>query len=130
MKKIGIVTIVDNYNFGNRLQNYAVYRFFKKEYGIQAVTLASHNGGRREHGAFLPGLKDSAVLLLSQFPGVVEKRFPPRVNRWVNFVNWSRRIPTKHYYNSFDLPEELGDRYDILFAGSDQIWNYSFPLIG
>ena len=124
--KIGIVTIVDNYNFGNRLQNYAVYRFFEKEYGIKAVTLASHSDGRWDNGGLFSDLKDKAVLALSQFPGVVEKRFSPRVNRWVNFVNWSRRIPTKHYYNSFDLPEELGDRYDMLFAGSDQIWNYSF----
>ena len=126
MKKIGIVTIVDNYNFGNRLQNYAVYRFLNKEYGIKAETLASHADGQWERGAMLPGLKDSAVLMLSHFQGFVEKRFSPRVNRWVNFVNWSRRIPTKHFYNSFDLPEELGEKYDLFFAGSDQIWNYSF----
>ena len=126
MKRIGIVTIVDNYNFGNRLQNYATYYYLKKNYGIKAETLASHKDGRCDHGSFLPGLKDSAVLVLSRFPDIMEKRFNPRVNRWVSFVNWSRRIPTRHYYNSFDLPEELGKKYDCLFAGSDQIWNYSF----
>ena len=124
--KIGIVTIVDNYNFGNRLQNFAVYRFFEKEYGIKAVTLAAHNNGRWDNGGFLADLKDKAVLELSHLPGFIEKRFPPRVNRWVNFVNWSRRIPTKHYYNSLELPREAGEEYDVLFAGSDQIWNYSF----
>ena len=71
-------------------------------------------------------LKNQVVLGLSQFPGVVEKHFSPRVNRWVNFVNWSRRIPTKHYYNCTGLPEKAGEKYDFLFAGSDQIWNYSF----
>lgn len=126
MKKIGIVTIVDNYNFGNRLQNYAVYRYFEKEYGIQAVTLASHNVGRWNNGGFLTELKDNTVLQLSHFPGFVEKYFSPRVNRWVNFVNWSRRIPTKHYYNIMELPRKAGEKYDFLFAGSDQIWNYSF----
>ncbi len=126
MKKIGIVTIVDNYNFGNRLQNYAVYRYFQKEHGVKAVTLSSHIEKRFGNSTPLSGLKDSAVLMLSRFPGIVEKRFSPRVNRWVSFIKWSGLIPTKHYYSSYDLPEKLGEEYDHLFAGSDQIWNYSF----
>ena len=31
MKKIGIITIPDYNNYGNRLQNYAVKRFFEKK---------------------------------------------------------------------------------------------------
>ncbi len=126
MKRIGIVTIVDNYNFGNRLQNYAIYHLLKKTYGVNAITLVSHKEGRFEQDSLPVELKNQVVLGLSHFPGIVEKRFNSRVNRWVNFVNWSRRIPTKHYYNSFDLPAELGEKFDCLFAGSDQIWNYSF----
>jgi len=30
MKKIGIITIIDNDNYGNRLQNYAVQSFLEK----------------------------------------------------------------------------------------------------
>lgn len=126
MKRIGIVTIVDNYNFGNRLQNYAIYHFLKKTYGVNAVTLASSKEGRFEQDSLLVELKNQVVLGLSHFPGIVEKRFNSRVNRWVNFVNWSKRIPTKRYYNRVDLPQEVGEKYDCLFAGSDQIWNYSF----
>ena len=126
MKKIGIVTIIDNHNFGNRLQNYATYYIFKRHYGINAVTLASHCDSRVDHGALIPGLKDSAVVVLSHVHGFVEKRFSPRVNRWVSFVKWSQRIPVKHYYDSYDLPEKVGTQFDYLFAGSDQIWNYSF----
>ena len=37
-KKIGIVTIVDYNNYGNRLQNYATQQVLKK-FGYEAVTL-------------------------------------------------------------------------------------------
>ena len=38
MKKIGIITIPDYNNYGNRLQNYAVKRFFENK-GYDVVTL-------------------------------------------------------------------------------------------
>ena len=31
MKKVGIITILDNDNYGNRLQNYAVQTILKKK---------------------------------------------------------------------------------------------------
>ena len=40
--KIGIVTIVDYTNYGNRLQNYAVYYVLHKRYGCKVKTLATH----------------------------------------------------------------------------------------
>ena len=101
MKKIGIVTIIDNHNFGNRLQNYATYYIFKKYLGLRAMSLASHCGGRAAHGALIPGLKDSAVVALSHVHGLMENRFSPRINRWLSFAMWSQRIPLKHYYYSY-----------------------------
>ena len=38
MNKIGIITIVDNNNYGNRLQNYAVVKVYEK-FGFSADTL-------------------------------------------------------------------------------------------
>ena len=39
MKKIGIITIIDNNNYGNRLQNYAVQETLKKfnQYEIETI---------------------------------------------------------------------------------------------
>lgn len=37
--KIGIVTIVDNANYGNRLQNYALYYILTNKYGCKVTTL-------------------------------------------------------------------------------------------
>ena len=61
---------------------------------------------------------------------VAEKRFGNNITRWTNFCNWSKRIPTKHYYGSEELPKKLNEKYDLFFAGSDQIWNYHFSFRG
>ena len=42
MLKIGILTINDNYNYGNRLQNYATQEFLK-EMNIIAETIKNEN---------------------------------------------------------------------------------------
>lgn len=38
MKKIGIVTIIGDYNYGNRLQNYALYKILE-EFGNNVETI-------------------------------------------------------------------------------------------
>ena len=42
MKNVGIVTIIDNDNYGNRLQNYAVQEFLR-ENGVNPKTLINKN---------------------------------------------------------------------------------------
>ena len=41
--KVGIITIVDNNNYGNRLQSYAVQKILKKM-GIESETIYYGNG--------------------------------------------------------------------------------------
>ena len=41
MKSVGIITINDNDNYGNRLQNYAVQNVFK-ENNVKAITLKNN----------------------------------------------------------------------------------------
>ena len=39
MKKIGIITIIDINNFGNRLQNYALQQYCNKKFNARTITL-------------------------------------------------------------------------------------------
>lgn len=125
--KIGIVTIVDYTNYGNRLQNYAVYYVLKEKYRCKAITLAAHEEKPFCDGNYIAWCKESIAKFLGCImPSAAEKRFGNHITRWVNFCRWSRRIPTKHYYGSEKLPEHLNSQYDFFFVGSDQIWNYHF----
>lgn len=125
-KKIGIVTIVDNTNYGNRLQNYAIYHLLRRKFRCSAVTLASCEEKAFYNGAYVAWIKNQIVKQLCVFPSLAEKRFGNTVTRWANFQKWSKLIPTKYYYSHKSLPRSLNEQYDLFVAGSDQIWNYHF----
>ena len=127
--KIGIVTIVDYTNYGNRLQNYAVYYVLHKRYGCKVKTLATHKEQLFCDKNYIAWSKEMFAKQLSIIlPSVAEKRFGNNITRWSNFCNWNKYIPTKHYYGNERLSEKLNEKYDFFFAGSDQIWNYHFSF--
>ena len=124
---IGIVTIVDYTNFGNRLQNYALHYILSKKYNCKVVTLVSHKEKAFCNGKYIAWIKEEIVKLLCGIsPSASEKRFGNGCTRWANFSKWSRLIPTKYYFGDDKLPHNLNEKYDFFFAGSDQIWNYNF----
>lgn len=125
-KKIGIVTIFDNTNYGNRLQNYAIYHVLRKKFHCSAVTLVSCEEKAFYNGAYVAWVKNQIVKRLCILPSLAEKRFGNTVTRWANFQNWSKLIPTKYFYSHKSLPKSLNEQYDLFIAGSDQIWNYRF----
>lgn len=126
--KIGIVTIPDITNYGNRLQNYAVSHVLREQFGCCAVSLASYREKAFENGNYVLWLKNTVARKLCVFPKWAETRFGCGMTRWANFYNWDKKhIPTKCFYDRTCLPETLNEEYDLFFAGSDQIWNYRFP---
>lgn len=124
--KVGIVTIVDNTNYGNRLQNYAVYYILKKNFDCKAVTLASYKEKPFFNGQYVIWLKTQIVKQICRLPKIAEKRFGNTITRWANFQFWSKKIPTRSYYSKDMIPQEVNGKYDVFIAGSDQIWNYNF----
>ena len=126
--KLGIVTIMDYTNYGNRLQNFAVSHVMRKKFGCDAVSLDAHGEKRFENGNYMLWLKNFVAGKLCVFPELAEKRFGPNMTRFTNFHTWSKKhIPTRDFYGCKALPESLNREYDMFFAGSDQIWNYRFP---
>lgn len=128
MMKIGIVTIPDITNYGNRLQNYAVSHILQTRFGCEAVSLAAYKKKPFENGNYVLWIKNRIAKAMCLFPQMAEKRFGNGITRWRNFYCWNKRnIPSRNYYEHKSLPESLNAQYDMFFAGSDQIWNYRFP---
>ena len=125
--KIGIVTIMDYTNYGNRLQNYAVSHVLRKKFDCDVISLAAYKEKAFYDGHYIPWLKDQIAGKTSIFPEFAERRFGPNITRSTNFRTWSKKhIPTRNFYESKCLPESLNREYAMFFAGSDQIWNYHF----
>lgn len=106
--KVGIVTIYDFFNHGNRLQNYALEQTLTK-LGHNVTTLA-----------ITPKKFYSYVLPIANcLP------FIPVISR----MNRSKKFTKEHFHNviidrySKKKLEKLNDKFDAFVIGSDQVWN-------
>jgi hypothetical protein len=99
-KRIGIITII-SYNYGNRLQNYALCKVLG-DLGYKVYTLPTKKNYK---------LKKIIAWMVKPFWG--------KDNNWERF---EKRIPYGNKtYDKIDI-----EKYDYFIAGSDQIWNPYF----
>ena len=105
-KKIGICTIT-SFNYGNRLQNYALQTTLEK-LGFDAYTVPP---------------KSRPLFLKKLIPAVnILRRKNAAWNRFSFLINWaSFTVGTEH--------SSKAEKFDYFIAGSDQIWNPNFPFV-
>lgn len=117
-KKIGIVTITnDEYNFGNRLQNYALQTILEGM-GFEVDTLnRPHNGNQRLWWQKMRNIIHYILPYKRQINHIKAGNFffwNERYIKWSNIVAVDENLPY------------LANMYDYFIAGSDQIWNPKF----
>lgn len=121
--KIGIVTITELDNFGNRLQNYALQTYLMNM-GFEVETF--HNYITYKYR------KKISYKIKCILKGILKRN----VEYWANvlkqnkfeifdkkYINFSKYYSTKEY-----ISPEIEKEYDYLVAGSDQIWNPDFTF--
>lgn len=107
--KVGIVTIIDNGNFGNRLQNYALCEILKK-LGVEVETISNFAGEKSQNQFKNMYLRFRCIIHGNELK--YKNRHFKEFNRNIRFT---KRIITN--YNNIDL------KYDYFISGSDQVWN-------
>ncbi|MCI9087693.1 MAG: polysaccharide pyruvyl transferase family protein [Clostridia bacterium] len=108
MKSVGILTIFNEFNFGNRLQNYAVQEVLRRQ-GLEVETIK------------YIGLNDRK-------PKTDTREGIERLERFKEF-NQYIRFADEILYVEHEAPQKLMDDYDYVVIGSDQIWNFTFDKI-
>ena len=111
MSNAAIITICDNNNYGNRLQNYALHKVLES-IGVSNVTLYDE--------------KENTVKARVKFfiKNIVPTKNINRLRR-VSFEIFTRRNIKNKYVNLSEL-QKLNNEFDYFIVGSDQIWNYNF----
>lgn len=111
--KVGIVTIIDNNNYGNRLQNYAVQ------------TILNHFGLKNEsiNNSVVLNKKEKYILRRIKYLGKdIYNSYDINYRRQKSFLNFNAfmNITLKKFtiYSKY--------KYDYLIVGSDQVWNPNF----
>lgn len=127
MLKLGIVTMNEYYNYGNKLQAYALQRFLKKVFPDSDVKFVSF-------------LKDNFILNDRFFSLKFLRRWLFNRHNYRELVNTnqifadvlkeynSKKFTYRYMQKNFDyfINERLNDVFDYFVIGSDQIWNPSY----
>lgn len=110
MKKVGIVTIFDLNNYGNRLQNYAMEQIFRKNnVDVDTIVLPQYN----EMFKYNHKISHFVKKLYS-----IVKKDNFTVSRYLNFLKFQKNMKAV-----VADPKDIEDRYDLFVTGSDQVWH-------
>ncbi len=122
--KIGIITLNGHYNYGNRLQNYALQTFLL-QYADEVKTIW-HTPNN-----FLPEIWKwnwktiiKYILNWNETRNYVLNSYVFDLIRETNIKKFTDQYIHMQY--DFKLNEDLNEKYDYVIVGSDQVWNPYF----
>lgn len=124
-KKIGIITFHASHNCGSMLQAYALQTVLTKKFNCEVEIIDYANRGSRNlYGVFDFRLKKSAIksnlTTILHYPTI--KKYH---KDYQDFFNKHLK-KTSQSFTKKELAQ-LEDRYDIVIAGGDQVWNTLCP---
>jgi len=134
LKKIGIVTLTNYFNYGNRLQNYALEEILKR-YSKEVETLVIPNITTNSHGTkhyvkklFSQPLSKTAKAFANKIRGKTKKFLNKDIlrEREYRFKEFSQNYIKERHFNSLYEINEISDEFDYIVTGSDQVWNPNF----
>jgi len=119
MKKVGIVTIIDNNNYGNRLQNYALAKYLNK-LNVKAITLK--NEKFFNHRA---NLKQKIIYFLKYIKFKISNILDTTYARRCRFREFNKNIEFSKNLVTINK-KNLNDEYNYFIVGSDQVWKPNY----
>ena len=117
--KVCIVTLYGQFNYGNRLQNYALQTVLQ-QFGCDVVSVAAvKKEGNIKYLIKKYFEKNNGRIRLKKRKDILRER------RFSEFTD--RNIITELYHTTDGrIPEKVGSEYDRFIVGSDQVWNPIF----
>lgn len=123
MKTLGIVTIFDNNNYGNRLQNYALQEVLK-ERNFNVITFRNYHN--KNESKFLSTLRRTDLFWLFRSIYFRLKHSPNSQRRLAFEAFTEKNIATSNVILTSDKQKIRNKSIDAVVIGSDQVWNYTF----
>lgn len=116
--KIGIITLSASYNCGSMLQSYALKEILKKYGDVEIINFSSE--ASHYYYDIIPKSFFKKIKMEYQHRGII-KELKKETQAYIDFQKEFLEIKGKEYFAK-DL-SEISDKYDVIVAGSDQIWN-------
>lgn len=123
MKKVGIVTIRDLNNYGNRLQNYAVQSTINK-LGYKAISLNNLDKANMNNTKI-----KNFIIILRRRIRLTYENFK-RYGRYRKFCKFDKNIKTTRKLITMNNAKRCFEKkYNFFIVGSDQVWNHNFKRL-
>ncbi len=124
--KIGIITIEDMENYGNRLQNYAVQQILKS-LGCESETLRRSSNSKKN--IIKKKVKNLCATIYSKNIKTNNKKLNLFL-RIMKFQNFTLKFICQSKYEILknNVPLNILQEYDYFISGSDQVWNPTFEF--
>lgn len=118
-KRIGIVTVYGENNFGNKLQNYASVKIYE-ELGLEVNTLRVMQSRMIINSK--EKMKINSKKIVQYLPKYKYLKYQfSKENKFKQFS--IRKLNITDLYNTSNIKSDLLEQYDYLSVGSDQVWN-------
>lgn len=124
-KKCLIVSIYDNLNYGNRLQNYALQKVLEN-FDLDVVNVDNRGYIPRKH-ALIEAVPTFFLQMVVSFGRKLfcnNRRVIENINVIAKYLNFYKF--TKSYTKVYSAKKVKRMTFDYAVAGSDQIWNFTF----
>jgi hypothetical protein len=123
LRNIAILTINDNLNYGNRLQNYALQQILKEYGDVTTIRMLTHADSRFSYWkAVLHGWKQRGKAAVFRFGRRDQRLLSRRMRLGIAFTR--RLVPDDSARLLQFRGLECKDALDLVVIGSDQVWNY------
>lgn len=124
--KILIVTINDNNNYGNRLQNYALQKYLFSTFKIKQIDTIWYDPQymyKSKRNIFDWRVWIKYLINWKNEREYLKKEYLKDNIRMYNIGKFTKKISTKL---DFKIKDNLDKEYDYFITGSDQVWNPNF----
>ena len=131
MNKVGILTLNGYFNYGNRLQNYALQEVIEK-LGLDCETIINKTNLQKQKSSVMKSgieifleksIKEKIDMINYKINKNRIKEF--NENRYDIFEKFSKKYinETSFSISINNIPKDLENRYGYFISGSDQVWN-------
>lgn len=133
MKKIGIITLNGEFNYGNRLQNFALQKILESDHvQVDTIVIKKSRGEKLKKDLWIDRIHsfgDLAQMIKKNLSKVTPASIRRRKNykamqaaKWATIEKFSQnKITTLKVDEKY--VEQLQTHYDLFIVGSDQVWN-------
>lgn len=132
MKKVAIITLNGYFNYGNRLQNYALQESIGR-LGFEVETLINNTQFNTKQTCMLDKIKKIKEKNMKEVYEIFYRKIENHIykdlkkKRTQIFKDFSlEHINETDYISENHIPEDLLIKYDYFVTGSDQVWNPNY----